>query len=62
MHRNQHTSTGAAANLNVRISPSLRARLERVIEGTNISKADVVREALEHHLPTIEKDNTKCHS
>ena len=54
MHGNQFHSSNASTNLNFRIPPDLRARVEVAADRHAKSKADVVREALELYLPILE--------
>lgn len=54
MHANQHTSTGAKRNLNVRLAPETLKRLERAAKVRRKDKSDIVREAIELYLPLVE--------
>lgn len=56
MRGNQFRSSNASQNLNLRLPPELRARVEAVAAKADPpkTKADVVREALELYLPILE--------
>jgi len=60
MHANQHTSTNAKRNLNVRISIETLRRLNRAARARRKDKSDLVREALDLYLPLVEgKDHDR---
>jgi hypothetical protein len=57
MRGNQFKSTGAKRNLNVRIAPALRERIDAAVskyKDFDKTAADIVRDALELYLPILE--------
>lgn len=56
MRGNQFRSSNASKNLNLRLPPELRTRVEAAAAKADPpkTKADVVREALELYLPILE--------
>jgi predicted DNA-binding protein len=51
---NQNTYNHMQRNINIRLSDELRARLEKVAKAVELTKADVMRQALENYLPILE--------
>ena len=51
---NQNTYDHMGKNFNVRLSDELRGRLDAVGERARMTRADIIRDALENYLPILE--------
>ena len=53
-----HDNEPAGKNLNIRLPATLRERVDTQTKRHHITKADVIRVALEHYLPLLEGQPT----
>jgi len=51
---NQNTYDHMGKNFNVRLSDELRGRLDTVGKRARMTRADIIRDALENYLPILE--------
>jgi len=55
---NQNTFDHMGRNFNVRLSDELRGRLDKVGGYARMTRADIIRAALENYLPILEMTTT----
>lgn len=56
---NQNTFDHMGKNFNVRLSDELRTRLDGIGKRMRMTRADIIRDALENYLPVLEMAQPK---